>query len=111
MEEGTAVELPAHQLAGVVGEPVRFRFFGSSVRRHDDAGTTFERYPAGEIDELPPIEVTLTADDRAEGDLVPVYLHAQITPVGTLQLDAVPTEPRRDEERWKVELSVRGPAA
>jgi len=107
MEEGTAVDLPAHQLAVVVGEPVRFRFFGSSVRRHDEAGTTFERYPAGEIDELPPIEVTLTAEDRTEGDLVPVYLHAQITPVGTLQLDAVPTEPKRDDERWKVELSVR----
>ena len=38
MEEGTEAELPPHELGVVVGEPVRFRFFGSSVRREDQAG-------------------------------------------------------------------------
>ena len=38
MEEGTEAELPPHELGVVVGEPVRFRFFGSSVRRDDRAG-------------------------------------------------------------------------
>jgi len=107
MEEGTRAELPPQQLAVVVGEPVRFRFFGSSVRRSDIAGATFERYDEREIQELPPIEITLPAEQRAEGDVVPVGLGARITEVGTLLLEAVPTEPRSDDERWKVELSVR----
>jgi molecular chaperone DnaK (HSP70) len=107
MEEGTAAELGAHQLAVVVGEPVRFRFFGSSVRRQDAAGTTLERHSPREIDELPPIEITLPAKDRPEGDMVPVRLSSQVTPVGTLLIEAVPIEPKRDDERWKVELSVR----
>ena len=107
MEEGTSAELPPQQLAVVVGEPVRFRFFGSSVRRSDIAGATFERYDEREIQELPPIEITLPAEQRAEGDVVPVGLGARITEVGTLLLEAVPTEPRSDDERWKVELSVR----
>jgi hypothetical protein len=37
-----------------------------------------------------------------------VQLGASITEVGTLLLEAVPMEPKRDDERWKVELSVRG---
>jgi hypothetical protein len=107
MEEGTRAELPAHQLAVVVGEPVRFRFFGSSVRRHDAAGTTFERWAKHEIVELPPIEITLPADERAEGDVVPVELSAKVTEVGTLLIEAVPLQPKAEDERWKVELSVR----
>ncbi len=107
MEEGTGAELPAHQLAVVVGEPVRFRFFGSSVRRHDGPGATFERWAKHEIDELPPIEVTLPAEARAEGDVVPVGLTAKVTEVGTLLIEAVPVEPKAENERWKVELSVR----
>ena len=42
MEEGTSATLPPHELGLVVGEPVRFRFFGSSVRREDQAGTELE---------------------------------------------------------------------
>src|SRR5690606_6786340 len=67
MEEGTRAELPPQQLAVVVGEPVRFRFFGSSVRRQDAAGTVLDRHDPAEIQELPPIEITLPAEGRAEG--------------------------------------------
>ncbi len=111
MEEGTGAALPPHQLAVVVGEPVRFRFFGSSVRRSDAAGATFEHYDPQEIEELPPIEITLPAEQRPEGDLVPVRLSAKVTEVGTLLIEAVPTEPRAEDERWKVELSVRSAEA
>ena len=38
MEEGTQAELPPQEVGLVVGEPVRFRFFGSSVRRTDQVG-------------------------------------------------------------------------
>jgi hypothetical protein len=108
MEEGTSAELPPHQLAVVVGEPVRFRFCGSSVRRHDAAGATFERWSAQEIAELPPIEITLPAEGRLAGDVVPVRLSASVTEVGTLLMEAVPVEQKSKDERWKVELSVRG---
>jgi len=108
MEEGTNVDLPAHELYVVVGEKVRFRFFGSSVRRADVAGTELHRWKKDELAELAPIEVTLPAGARAEGDVVPVHLHAAITEVGTLRLEAVPTTALVAEERWKLELNVRG---
>lgn len=108
VEEGTEVELPAHELGVVVGEPVHFRFFGSSVRRQDDAGTALERWSAGELEELSPITLTLPAEGRPPGDVVPVRLRSAVTPVGTLLLEALPLAPRHEDERWKVELSVRG---
>jgi len=110
MEEGSKAELPPHELGVVVGEPVRFRFFGSSVRRDDRAGTELESWKEGEIDELSPIEVTLPADGRMEGDVVPVRLEASVTEVGTLLVEAVALEPQKPNERWKVELGVRSQA-
>jgi molecular chaperone DnaK (HSP70) len=107
MEEGSLPQPVAHELGLVVGEPVRFRFFGSSVRRTDAAGAEIERWAAGEIVELAPVEISLPAEGRREGDLVPVRVEASITPVGTLLLEAVPAEPVRADERWKIELSVR----
>jgi hypothetical protein len=107
MEEGTAATLPPHELGVVVGEPVRFRFFGSSVRRDDLAGTELERWKDGELTELAPIEVTLPAEGRREGDVVPVHLEARVTEVGTLLLEAVPASPQKPDERWKIELGVR----
>ena len=108
MEEGTHATLPPHELGAVVGEPVRFRFFGSSVRRDDQAGAELERWKDGELEELAPIEVTLPADGRREGDVVPVKLSAQVTEVGTLLLEAIPIAPKKPDERWRIELSVRG---
>lgn len=107
MEEGTEAKLPPHELGVVVGEPVRFRFFGSSVRREDQAGAELESWKSGELEELSPIEVTLPAEGRREGDVVPVHLRASITEVGTLLLEAVPEAPLKADERWKIELSVR----
>ena len=93
MEEGTQATLPPHELGVVVGEPVRFRFFGSSVRREDKAGAELESWKEGELEELAPIEVTLPAQGRSEGDVVPVRLGASVTEVGTLLLEAVPIKP------------------
>ncbi|MEZ4222411.1 MAG: Hsp70 family protein [Polyangiaceae bacterium] len=107
MEEGTHAELPAHELGVIVGEPVQFRFFGSTARRHDAAGATLESWSDAELQELSPLEVTLPAEGREAGDVVPVHLEAQVTPVGTLLLEAVPFEPKQADERWKVELGVR----
>ena len=107
VEEGSRVDLPPHELGVVVGEPVRFRFFGSSVRRHDAAGDEITRFKPAELSELSPIELTLPAEGRQAGEVVPVRLESGVTPIGTLALEAVPLNPRSPDERWKVELSVR----
>jgi hypothetical protein len=105
MEEGTQAELPPQEVGLVVSEPVRFRFFGSSVRRVDQVGTVLEQWTPEEIEELEEIEANLPAEDRQPGDVVPVRLHAAVTEVGTLRLEAVS---RTGAETWKVEFDVRG---
>ena len=107
MEEGTTASMPPHELGLVVGEPVRFRFFGSTVRRDDVAGIELDRIRPSELEELSPIEITLAAEGRDDGDIVAVRLESQVTPVGTLLLEAVPLNPRSSNERWKIELGVR----
>lgn len=107
MEEGTSADVTGGELGVVVGEKVNFRFFGSSVRRRDPVGAAVERWREGEIEELTPIEVDLPAEGRARGDVVPVTLRSTVTEIGTLLLEAVPLEPKNEDERWKVELSVR----
>jgi hypothetical protein len=109
MEEGTEAPLPPNELGLVVGQPVRFHFFGSTTRRDDRAGMELEEWAPGELEELPPIEANLPAEGRQSGDIVPVRLHASVTEIGTLLLEAEPCDGRGTAtERWKVELSVRG---
>jgi len=105
MEEGTSAELPSQEVGLVVGEPVRFRFFGSSVRRDDQVGTVLEHWTPDQVEELEEIEANLPADGRTPGEVVPVRLQASVTEVGTLRLEAVP---RTGAETWKVEFDVRG---
>jgi hypothetical protein len=105
MEEGTEGEMPSQEFGLVVGEPVHFRFFGSSVRRHDAAGTTLTQWTADELQELGEIEATLPADGRTPGEVVSVHLRASVAETGTLRLEALP---HAGTERWKVEFDVRG---
>jgi molecular chaperone DnaK (HSP70) len=108
MEEGTVASLPDEEFGLVVGEPVRFRFFGSTTRRGDHAGTALEVEPGSDLEELPPIEITLPAEGRSPGEVVPVSLRSAVTEVGTLSLEALPRDRKgKPDERWKVELSVR----
>jgi len=107
MEEGTHAALPPQELFVVVGEPVTFRFFGSSTRRSDPAGSVLERWRSGELEELPEIELILPPAGRAAGDVVAVQLQASVTAIGTLKLEAVAQTPLVPDERWQIELSVR----
>lgn len=107
MEEGTEAPLPAQEFGLVVGEPVRFRFFGSSVRRQDQVGTLLDAWGDDELQELDEIEATLPADGRRVGEIVRVRLHARVTEAGTLELEALPVD---GDQRWKVEFEVRGDA-
>jgi molecular chaperone DnaK (HSP70) len=107
MEEGTDAPLPEQEFGLVVGEPVHFRFFGSSVRRLDQVGTMLDYWSPDELQELEEIEASLPAEGRTVGEVVPVKLHARVTEAGTLELEAIP---RGTDERWKVEFDVRGGA-
>jgi len=108
LEEGSAPQAPARELGLVVGEPVRFRFFASSVRRDDAIGTLLERWGEGELVELGQIEATLPEEGARPGEVVPVRLRARVSELGTLVLEAIP---RSGEHVWKVELDVREPQA
>jgi molecular chaperone DnaK (HSP70) len=105
MEEGTDAQLPEQEFGLVVGEPVHFRFFGSSVRRQDQVGTLLDYWSPEDMQELDEIQATLPPEGRSPGEVVAVKLHARVTEAGTLELEAVP---RGSGERWKVEFDVRG---
>ncbi|MEY8875092.1 MAG: Hsp70 family protein [Leptothrix sp. (in: b-proteobacteria)] len=108
MEEGSEAALSGLEFGLVVGEPVHFRFFGSTVRRQDQPGTLLDFWGADELQELEAIHATLPAEGRRAGEMVPVSLHAGVTETGTLELAAVP---RDGSARWKVEFDVRGEGA
>jgi hypothetical protein len=105
MEEGTLAEVPPQEFGLVVGEPTRFRFFSSSVRREDKVGQLLEEVEGNEeLEEVSPIETTLPAVPGQQGQLVPVNLQAAVTEVGSLELRCLE---RGGEGRWKLELNVR----
>jgi hypothetical protein len=106
MEEGSEIELPNQEFGLVVGEPVQFRFFGSSVRRQDQIGELLDFWGPEELIELNEIQATLSPEGRQAGDVVQVRLHAMATESGTLELLAV----ANDGQRWKVEFDVRSGA-
>nr|WP_155712641.1 Hsp70 family protein [Pseudoduganella dura] len=106
MEEGSELELPGQEFGLVVGEPVQFRFFGSSTRRQDQIGTVLDFWGPDELAELNEIHAELPPEGRQPGDVVQVRLHAHATEAGTLELLAVAD----GGQRWKVEFDVRGTA-
>jgi len=101
MEEGSTVDLPQLEVGAVVGETASFRFFASSARRDDGAGTVVE--DVDELEELPAIETTLPAAEGQAGEVLPVHLRSHVTEVGTLELHLVSAAGRA----WKLEFSVR----
>ena len=103
MEEGSELELPGQEFGLVVGEPVHFRFFGSTTRRQDGIGDVLDFWGPDELQEMNEIQATLPAEARTPGDVVQVKLHALATEAGTLELAALSPE----GQRWKVEFDVR----
>jgi len=104
MEEGSNEELPNDEFGLIVGEPVRFRFFGSKTRREDAVGTRLEYWEDDELEELDEIEITLDEENRNIGEVVSVHLSSAITETGTLELQAISNQ---DDTHWKIEFDVR----
>lgn len=105
MEEGTQADIPPQEFGLVVGEPTRFRFFASSVRRDDKVGDLLEQVITnGDLEELAPIETTLSGAADQSGKLVPVNIQAAVTELGTLEVRCLQ---KSGSGRWKLELNVR----
>ena len=104
MEEGSTEDLPEEEMGLVIGEPTTFRFFASTNRPDDAVGTLLDPEEA-ELQEIEPIEANLEPQAGQEsGDVVPVYLAANVTELGTLELWGYAKE---GEGRWKLEYSLR----
>jgi hypothetical protein len=105
MEEGTQADVPPQEFGLVTGEPTRFRFFASSVRRDDKVGVMVDDVDGTDaFEELPPIETTLPGTPTPYGDLTPINLQAAVTEVGMLELRCLQKD---GPGRWKLELNVR----
>jgi hypothetical protein len=105
MEEGTQADVPPQEFGLVVGEPTRFRFFSSSLRRGDRVGVMLDDVAGDEeLEEVAPIETTLPAGEGDAGRLVPVNLQAAVTEIGTLELRCLE---KGGPGKWKLELNVR----
>jgi len=100
LEEGSSVDLPGEEVGLIVGEPVQFRLFASSVRRDDRPGDVVDDDEA--LAELPPVEATVPPGDRPPGEVVPVRLHAHVTEIGSLELECVAAEGRRHRLEWNL---------
>ncbi|MGB2078221.1 MAG: Hsp70 family protein [Vibrio sp.] len=105
MEEGTESSLSNREFGLIIGQPVNFQFYGSTTRRDDETGTHLDYWEPNELEELPPIEVTLEAQEgRSAGEVVMVELSTKITDIGTLALEAIAVD---NFQTWQVEFSVR----
>ncbi|WP_413110230.1 Hsp70 family protein [Thaumasiovibrio sp. DFM-14] len=105
MEEGAYTAVPSQEFGLVIGQPVHFQFYGSTVRREDPAGTHLDYWQPEELEELPEIQVTLpVSDGRTEGEVVPVTLASYVSEIGTLRLEAIAAD---NGQKWQVEFDVR----
>ncbi|WP_318471592.1 Hsp70 family protein [Photobacterium leiognathi] len=105
MEEGSHADVPSQEFGLIIGQPVQFKFFGSTVRRDDVAGTHLDWWQPEEMEELPSIQVTLpVSEGRTIGEVVPVKLASRVTELGTLCLEAISTD---NGQKWQVEFDVR----
>ena len=102
MEEGTEALVPGQEFGLVLGEPAEFRFLSSTIRKQDRVGDLLENW-GSELEELSPLEVTLTLAGQ-QGTVLPVRLESRVTEIGTLELWCAS---RDGANRWKLELNIR----
>ncbi len=105
MEEGSSAFVSDKEFGLVIGHPVQFQFYGSTVRRDDQAGTHLDFWQPDELEELPQVQVTLgVSEGRENGQVVPVTLASRVTELGTLYLEAIATD---NGQKWHVEFDIR----
>ena len=105
MEEGTSCSLEKSNLGLTVGSKARFRFFSSSTRQDDGVGTIIEDWEDHDINEISPIETTLSSETHDQGSVLSVHLSSEVTETGTLQLWACNIDDEND--RYRLEFNIR----
>lgn len=103
MEEGSECDVPSSPIGLAVGQPAKFRFFGSTVRASDQPGELLQSWTDAELVETDSLEAELPKDDSDE-QWVPVTFESRVTELGVLELWCVNKETDR---RWKLEFDVR----
>ncbi|MBN1418447.1 MAG: Hsp70 family protein [Planctomycetes bacterium] len=107
MEEGQEHAVEGRSLTVLANRPVRFPFYGSSVRAGDRPGDLV-RVERGSVFALPPIQTVLRFGRRRREEAeVPVRLRAHLTEVGTLELWC---DAERTEHRWRLQFDLRAAA-
>ena len=101
MEEGSQVNLTKQEFGLIVGEPVKFEFLGTTIRKQDVAGTILDSWENENISGITTLETQLDGD---EGTVIPVTLEIKVTEIGTLELWCVS---QNDGKKWKLEFNVR----
>lgn len=104
MEEGTESDVPSGEIGLVVGEPAKFRFFSSAVRKDDRPGDVLGSWTDEELSETDSLEAELPADETIDEPYVPVQFRSRITELGMFELWCVSA---KTDQRWKLEFNVR----
>ncbi|MEQ9410542.1 MAG: Hsp70 family protein [Fuerstiella sp.] len=104
MEEGTECDVPSGEIGLVVGQPARFRFFGSTVRVNDRPGVLLQSWSEDELVETVNLETELPREEGSDESWVPVNFQSRVTELGILELWCVNKASGR---RWKLEFDVR----
>jgi hypothetical protein len=104
MEEGAEIDVPGDEIGLIVGEPATFRFFSSSIRKHDPAGEILPNAQSPDLEETDSMEANLLKPEQSEEDYVPVRFHSKINELGVFELWCASTI---SDQRWKLEFSVR----
>lgn len=104
MEEGSECSVPSGEIGLVVGQPAKFRFFGSTVRPDDTPGTQLQSWTDDELVETVSLEAELPKEADSDETWVPVTFESRVTELGVLELWCVNAE---TERRWKLEFEIR----
>ena len=104
MEEGANCDVPSAETGLIVGQPARFRFFGSTVRPNDEPGAFLSKWTPEELVETVNLEAELPTDADSDETWVPVTFQSVMTELGVLELWCVN---KASERRWKLEFDVR----
>ncbi len=111
-EENRTVRIENMNLKLLVGQPVRFQPYYSTLRDEDEAGAlvdldeeTFHPLPALQTGIALQKGMTKPADGR-----LPVMLETTLNELGTLRIACVHRDSDRNEFRWDLDFNLRRPA-
>jgi molecular chaperone DnaK (HSP70) len=104
--EGEEITVDQQPLELLTNRPVRFRLFSSSERQGDKPGALLT-VAEGELAEQEPIYTVLRFTRSSQDVALSVNLHARLTELGTLELEAVARATGNDADRWRLNFDLR----